>query len=283
MARPLYRQIAEELRRQIEAGELARGTRLPTENEFQKQYSASRNTIREAIKYLAVMGLVETRPGQGTFVAAELGPVVVNLGAAADDGAAALPVAEIPASARMESTTPHVEIQPAVARLAAELRLPEGETVVSRHQRQFIDSTPWSLQTTFYPMDLVLRGASRLLSPEAIAEGTVQYLRDTLGVTEAGWRDRLTIRPADENEIAFFRLPPNGRVGIAEVFRTAYDQVGAPMRLMVSVFPADRNSFVVSTGAVPGLALEGPPPGSPDPAGRQGPADRTPAIFSLER
>jgi len=283
MARPLYRQIADDLRGQIEAGQLPPGARLATEDEFRTRYNASRNTIRDAIKWLAVQGLVETRPGQGTFVAVKLEPVVVNLGAAVDNGAAALPIAEVPASPRMESSIPSVEIQSAAAPVAAELRLPEGETVVSRHQRQFIDSTPWSLQTTFYPMDLVRRGASRLLAAEVIAEGTVQYLRDTLNVTQVGWRDKLTIRPADANEIAFFSLPPDGRVGIAEVFRTAYDQAGAPMRLTVSVFPADRNSFVISTGAVPGLALESPAPRSPDPVGGQGPADRTPAIFALER
>lgn len=283
MAQPLYRQIAEDLRDQIESGRLAPGTQLPTEDDFRTQYGASRNTIREAIKSLVTRGLVETRPGQGTFVTVQREPVVVNLGATADDGAAALPVGEVPASPRMESTTPYVEIQPAAALVAAELRLPEGDNVVSRHQRQFIDSTPWSLQTTFYPMHLVRRGAARLLSTEAIAEGTVQYLRDTLNLTQTGWRDKLTIRPANENEIAFFSLPPDGRVGIAEVFRTTYDQARAPIWLTVSVFPADRNSFVVSTGAVPGLALESPVPRSPDPAGRQGQADRAPAIFALER
>jgi len=47
--------------------------------------------------------------------------------------------------------------------LAEELRSDEGSTVVSRHQERHIDGTPWSLQTSFYPLSLVQRGAQRLI------------------------------------------------------------------------------------------------------------------------
>ena len=67
MADPMYRQIAEDLRTRIEAGELAPGSQLPTELELRERYNASRNTVREAIKWLTPLGLVEVRPGQGTF------------------------------------------------------------------------------------------------------------------------------------------------------------------------------------------------------------------------
>jgi Bacterial regulatory proteins, gntR family len=65
---PIYRTIAEDLRRQIEAGELRPGQQLLTENELRDYYGASRNTIRDAIKWLVTRGLVETRPGQRSRV-----------------------------------------------------------------------------------------------------------------------------------------------------------------------------------------------------------------------
>ena len=52
----------------IESGELPPGSQLPTELELRDRYSASRNTVRDAIKWLTAHDLVETRPGQGTFV-----------------------------------------------------------------------------------------------------------------------------------------------------------------------------------------------------------------------
>jgi DNA-binding transcriptional regulator YhcF (GntR family)/transcriptional regulator with XRE-family HTH domain len=68
MANPVYRLIAEDLREQIESGSLRSDQQLPTEIELREHYAASRNTVRDAIKWLTMLGLVETRPGQGTFV-----------------------------------------------------------------------------------------------------------------------------------------------------------------------------------------------------------------------
>jgi len=64
MANPMYRQIAEDLRAQIEGGDLEPGQQLRTEIELRDHYGASRNTIRDATKLLAAWGMVETRPGQ---------------------------------------------------------------------------------------------------------------------------------------------------------------------------------------------------------------------------
>jgi hypothetical protein len=76
---PLYRRIAQDLRRRIRSGDLPPGRRLLTEPELTKLYSASRNTVRDAIKWLTANGLVETRPGQGTFVAKRITPFVTTL------------------------------------------------------------------------------------------------------------------------------------------------------------------------------------------------------------
>jgi GntR family transcriptional regulator len=40
-------------------------------------------------------------------------------------------------------------------------------------------------------------------------------------------------------------------VAVFENFRTAFDQTGSPMRVTVTVFPTDRNQFVVEIGDVP--------------------------------
>jgi len=76
---PLYRQIAQDLRGQIQTGQLPPGAQLRTELELREHYKASRNTIRDAIKWLVSSGLVETRPGQGTFVVEKIDPFVTTL------------------------------------------------------------------------------------------------------------------------------------------------------------------------------------------------------------
>jgi len=79
MTTPMYRRIADQLRRQIKSGEFEAGTQLPAEQDLQKMYGASCNTIRDAIKQLTTLGLVETRPGQGTFVTPKIDPFVTTL------------------------------------------------------------------------------------------------------------------------------------------------------------------------------------------------------------
>src|SRR5690349_9377423 len=257
MANPMYREIADDLRAQIEGGGLGPGQQLQTEIELREHYKASRNTIRDAIKLLMAWGLVETRPGQGTFVVQKIEPYVTTL-----TGSPKVPIlyGEVDDSAAGEtagklrvlfSTDPQVEIQKAPAAIARLLELAEGSQVISRHQKRSIDGTPWSMQTSFYPMGFVLKGADRLIQADDIAVGTMKYLEQTLGLKQVGYRDWITVRTADGTEASYFNSPPDGRASVFEVFRTAYDQTGTPMRLTVTVYPTDRNEFIVNVGDVP--------------------------------
>ena len=255
MVDPMYRRIADDLRRQIEAGELAQGTQLQTELELREKYDASRNTVRDAIKWLTTRGLVETRPGRGTFVVKKLIPLMTTLTGhpeTASGGEGATYLGDDSERRRIkEDTIPRVEIKPAGDEIAPELELAKGTLVVSRHQQRVIDKTPWSLQTSFYPMSFVERGARQLIEAFNIEEGTVEYIKDTLGIKQVGWRDTITVRAPDETEATFFGLPDDGRVPVIETRRTAFAEGGEPIRLTVSVYPADRNQFAVVVGRVP--------------------------------
>jgi GntR family transcriptional regulator len=256
MANPMYRQIAEDLRDQIESGQLAPGQRLRTEIELRELYGASRNTVRDAVKWLTSLGLVETRPGQGTFVVRKIDPFVTALsggpGTNLGGGEGTSYLSEVSERNRKASTSPlQVEIQEASAEVANGLGVTAGVEVISRHERRFIDGTPWSMQTSYYPAEFADRGAERLRSPRNIDEGTVNYLAETLHIRQVGYRDWITVRTPNAIEADFFKLPSDGRVPIYEIFRTAYDGNGVPMRLTTAVFPTDRNQFIVDIGTVP--------------------------------
>ena len=66
---PLYYQIRQQIKQQIQSGELKPGDQLPTENELQEEFGVSRNTVRQAISGLVYEGLVERRRSIGTVVA----------------------------------------------------------------------------------------------------------------------------------------------------------------------------------------------------------------------
>jgi DNA-binding FadR family transcriptional regulator len=66
-----YERIAERLAADIRAGRLVPGQRLPSERELARRLEVGRASVREAIGALGVRGVVETRPGSGSFVAAD--------------------------------------------------------------------------------------------------------------------------------------------------------------------------------------------------------------------
>ena len=256
----MYRRIAQELRQQIKSGHPGPGEQLPTELELSERYEASRNTVRDAIKWLTVNGLVETRPGQGTFVRPRITPFVTTLSAAPEtglgggEGEAAF--SEVKERGREPSASvPKVAVLQAVGNVAARLRIADGTQVISRRQERFVDGTPWSLQTTYYPMDLIARGAILLISAEPIPGGAVAYLQQTLDLTQVGYRDRILVRAPDDSESRFFDLPDDGRIPVVTIMRTGYrasDEGPVPYRVTFTALPADRNQLVINSGEVPG-------------------------------
>lgn len=66
---PLYVQVEHALAARLEDG-LHPGDRVPTEDELIREFGVSRITVRRAVQNLATRGLVVTKPGRGTFVAA---------------------------------------------------------------------------------------------------------------------------------------------------------------------------------------------------------------------
>ena len=256
MANPMYRQIAEDLRQKILSGMIAPGSQIPTELELREEYDASRNTVRDAIKWLINLGLVATRPGQGTFVVEKIDPFVTTLsgnpktGFGGGEGTSYL--SEVSDRKRTPTTSRiRVEIQEAEPDIAEKLEKPPGSVVISRHEKRYIDGTPWSMQTSFYPMEFVEDGAVRLTHPDDIREGTVRYLADELGIHQNGYRDWIVVRVPDTDETDFFRLPADGRTSIIQASRTAFDGNGKPMRVTVTVYPADRNQLIFEFGEVP--------------------------------
>ena len=66
--RLLWLQVADDLRADIDSGDLPPGARLPSEAEMAEQYGVSRDTIRRATAELAGAGLLVVLHGRGTFV-----------------------------------------------------------------------------------------------------------------------------------------------------------------------------------------------------------------------
>src|SRR3989475_7322698 len=64
----LYQGIVEQIEGLLERGDIRPGDQLPPERQLADQFQVSRASVREALRTLELLGIVETRPGGGTFV-----------------------------------------------------------------------------------------------------------------------------------------------------------------------------------------------------------------------
>ena len=279
MTEPMYRQIAEDLRARIESGAIARGAKLPTESELRVSYGAARNTVRDAVKLLASRGLVKTRPGLGTFVVRHVEPFVTTLATAALPGPARANGRRRrggrfrgqPGGRRgrgvlrgSKQAGPDalgigatVAFHQAPEDVAARLCLPPGAQVVSRRRQWFMDGSPWSLRTSYYPFEFVAV-ATDLVRAEGLPGGAASYLEQRLGLVQVGYQESILARPPTSDEATFLELPDDGRSCVVTVARTCFQQAEhglVPFRVTIAVLPADRVVLVINSGAVPGAHL----------------------------
>lgn len=278
-----WRDIADDLLRRIQSGDLAPGEGVhpaapAPEKELEAHYGASRNTVRDALSWLQQQGYVVSQQGKGTFAVGRPNIVHVTLSAVAlglAPGSGSGEWSNRDASIVHRDVTVSqvkVEVQEGTKVIARYLQSDPGAELISRHQEIFLDDRPWALQTSFYPLDFATSGASRLLSPRDIPEGAVAYLGETLGYSEVGFHDKIKVRVPDENEKRFFGLGESAADVVFETVRTAYSPDGKAFRLTVTVWPADRTRLHYNDGKVPedvlrapGLAPDGDVPREPPP------------------
>jgi GntR family transcriptional regulator, transcriptional repressor for pyruvate dehydrogenase complex len=64
----VYEQVIDQIKNMIADGTLKRGDKLPSERDLVAQLQVSRTSIREALRSLEIIGLVECKQGEGNFI-----------------------------------------------------------------------------------------------------------------------------------------------------------------------------------------------------------------------
>ena len=74
----LSKMVMESIKEVLIQKTLKPGDRLPTETELCESLGVGKSSVREAIKMLEVLGVVETRQGEGTYIAKKIAETSVN-------------------------------------------------------------------------------------------------------------------------------------------------------------------------------------------------------------
>ena len=75
----VYLEIVRQLREMITADGLISGDKIPSERELTERLNVGRSSVREALRALELLGLIETRRGEGTFIRDFRGNQLVQL------------------------------------------------------------------------------------------------------------------------------------------------------------------------------------------------------------
>lgn len=67
-SRKMFLEIVKQLRQIIQDEKIAIGGKLPSERELAERLQVGRSTVREALRSLELLGIIETRRGEGTFL-----------------------------------------------------------------------------------------------------------------------------------------------------------------------------------------------------------------------
>ncbi|NLS17884.1 phosphonate metabolism transcriptional regulator PhnF [Rhizobium sp. P40RR-XXII] len=131
--------VAAELRRAIDGGRHAPGSRLPSERALSEQFGVSRVTMRRAIAELEGEGLLRVARGSGAYVRADM-PVRFQLG-----NKVRFSKDLTATDANLTRKVPSAREVPATADIAARLNLQPGDTVLEMCLVAYADALPVSV------------------------------------------------------------------------------------------------------------------------------------------
>lgn len=235
--RPKYREVADDLRRRIDAGEFTGDGKLPPERDLVKSYGVSLMTVRQGLGVLRDEGALESRVGSGWYVA-EWRPIVRNalerLSAAQWGEGRSMWDVDID-DRRLEASDVQIEVIDAPADVARALDLEVGQQVCKRNRRYVVDGEIVMRATSYIPDDLA-RG-TRITQMDSGPGGTYARLREA-GHGPVKFREQLRCRLATPAEVEDLKLAQGAPV--VEQHRSAMRADGRVVEINRMILDASR-------------------------------------------
>jgi GntR family transcriptional regulator len=223
---PRYEQLRESLHELIREGVAGPGGALPAERELARMTGWSRVTVRKALSGLVEQGVVNSKPGAGTFVGERIVRSFSRLTSFTDD-------------LRARGLDPQVvflerDLGEATPDEAMALAVSPGSGVVRLHRLRSAGESPLAVERTVVPQSI-------LPSAEAVAVSLYETL-EALGVPPHRALQRHRPVAVDAATAELLDLP-TGSPGL-QIERRAFLADGRPVEFTRSVYRADAYDFV---------------------------------------
>lgn len=242
---PLYAELADSLRSDIESGIYAPGDRMPSEPTLCETTGYSRSTVRKALQLLVDEGYITKSQGKGTFVSEWVPQQETNV----QPTAGAMPLfmsftenvrtlGGVPITRTVDIRT--VSPTPGLAEFFG---VSEDDVFFEVSRLRIVDGEPVMLETIWLPMTYAD------LTGEELDGSLYACLKARYGVEPGGGSRSIGICYATSRES--FQLGVDKDSALMLIEDHVYDQTGAPLHVSKQVTRGDKYQFSMRMPTVP--------------------------------
>lgn len=232
---PLYMQLKQIIKEDIQKGVYQPGQKLPPEAEIGSTYGVSRITVRRAISDLVEEGVLHSQQGKGSYVReSKEKRELIYVGSFSDLTTAS-------------GKTPSVQILSnriisADEKLAETFRIKHGDPVLKLQRLLFIDNQPFIIEVSYFHLGLM---------PEIekfIGESlsTYQVMKNRYDIEPAYSEKTLEMILATEYECSLFHCDRG--TPLYQLDKVSYDNQDRPLHYSQSIYVASKVIFTINTG-----------------------------------
>lgn len=234
-SKPLYVQLVDAIKKDINSGKHAVGSKLPSESELCEIYGVSRITIRRAITELEDQGVVRKQHGIGTFV---LNQHKIKRELVAVNGfseflvqAGKQPATSILSKRILGATEAHAEL----------LKVNAGDPILEIIRLHLVDNDPVHLENSYYSL-LKFPNLDKFLEESS---SIYNILKNRYGIQAVKNTKTLNVINPSLEQADLLNCTQDNT--IYRIEKIAYDSNGMPIHYAKSYLPTDKVTFTITT------------------------------------
>ncbi|AWV72362.1 GntR family transcriptional regulator [Latilactobacillus curvatus] len=229
MESPVYIQIHNQIKKDIEAGKWSIGDRIPSERELALNFEVSRMTLRQAVQTLVDEGILERRIGAGTYVANQK---------VQEKMSGVTSFTELMTSQGKQPSSKTISFHIANPSLseAEKLHLEDGQQVLRMERIRYADNVPICFEVATVPQSVVAD-----FSKSEITTSLYKTLEEKGGYKLGGAQQTVSAQLASERIAEFLDIKRNG--SILKLRQVSFLANGEPFEYVRTQYVGERFEF----------------------------------------
>lgn len=226
---PVYIQIHNEIRKEIESGKWSVGERIPSERQLSQDFDVSRMTLRQAIQTLVDEGILQRQVGSGTYVASS------KVQEKMSGTTSFTEITESQGKQPSSKTVSYHVADPSISEIE-KLKLKEGDQVLRMERIRYADKQPICFEVTTIPLKIV-----NTLNKKDITSSLYKALEDKAGLKLGNATQTVSAMLASEKIANFLNVKRGSAILRVRQVTTLDDD--RPFEYVRSQYAGDRFEF----------------------------------------